>query len=177
MKKIITIIVAVVVIAGIGASWFFLTREEPLASEEPATPITTLSDSIESEDETPPMADTTTIIVDSEEYEVSLIPSDTLADILAMRPLDLELVRYAGHEYYAELPETPEMSEDTTSHSRAGHLYYWDGWNAFVINFEDYDIAPYQVVHLGEITDKEIVEYLRDAGNTINVKLDGGKNE
>lgn len=94
-----------------------------------------------------------------------------------MRPLDLELVRYAGHEYYAELPETPEMSEDTTSHILAGHLYYWDGWNAFVINFEDYDITPYQVVHLGEITDKEIVEYLRDAGNTINVKLDGGKNE
>lgn len=62
MKKIIAIIVAVVVIAGIGAGWFFLTREEPSVSEEPATPITTSSDSIESEDETPPMADTTTIV-------------------------------------------------------------------------------------------------------------------
>lgn len=112
------------------------------------------------------------ILVDNKEYEVDLIDSVTLKDIKDMYPLDLTLVRYAGHEYYSELPSKPTMAQNTTSTILAGHIYYWDGWNAFVINFEDTDIAPYKVVHIGEIKDKEIVNYLKNADNEINVKLE-----
>ena len=112
------------------------------------------------------------IIIDDKEYEVELFDSITKEEILSIRPLDLTLSRYAGHEYYAELPSKPTMDSNTTSNILAGHIYYWDGWNAFVINYEDYDISPYKVVHIGEIKDKSIIEYLKNADKEINVKLE-----
>lgn len=112
-----------------------------------------------------------TIIIDGKEYKVNLMPSQTLSDILAMRPLELELTRFAGHEYYAELPGTPKEVRETTSQLLAGHLYYWGEGNSFVINFEDYDIAPYKSVHLGEIVGGGVVEYLREAGSKIKIWL------
>ena len=115
------------------------------------------------------------IIIDDKEYEVELFDSITKDEILSQRPLDLTLSRYAGHEYYAELPSKPTMDSNTTSNILAGHIYYWDGWNAFVINYEDYDISPYKVVHIGEIKDKSIIEYLENADNEINVKLEVGE--
>ena len=113
------------------------------------------------------------IIIDDKEYEVELFDSITKDEILSMRPLDLTLTRYAEHEYYAELPSKPTMDSNTTSNILAGHIYYWDGWNAFVINYEDYDISPYKVVHIGGFKDKSIIEYLEKADNEINVKLEG----
>lgn len=112
------------------------------------------------------------ITIDGTAYEVNLFDNVTKDEILEMLPLDLTLTRYAGHEYYAELPKKPDMDSNTTSHILAGHIYYWDGWNAFVINFEDYDITPYKVVHIGEITDEKVIDYLTDAKDKISVKVE-----
>lgn len=112
------------------------------------------------------------IMIDGTAYEVNLFDSVTKDEIHEMLPLDLTLTRYAGHEYYAELPKKPTMDSNTTSHILAGHIYYWDGWNAFVINFEDYDIAPYKVVHIGEITDEKVIDYLANAKDEISVKVE-----
>lgn len=103
------------------------------------------------------------------EYEVKLDNNKTVKDIISNLPLNLELSRYAGHEYYSELPFTPTFDKDRTSNIKAGHIYYWDGWNAFVINYKDYDIAPYKVVHIGEILGDNISEILNKSDNTINV--------
>ena len=112
------------------------------------------------------------VIINNKEYEVILDENDTTKDILANMPLDLTLQRYAGHEYYSSLSFTPKFDTNRTSNIKAGHIYYWDGWNAFVINYEDYDISPYKVVHIGEIKDKSIVDYLKSADNEINVKVE-----
>ncbi len=111
------------------------------------------------------------LTIDGQAYSFAPDDNSTVREILANLPLDLSLVRYAGHEYYAELPFTPEFDETRTSHILAGHLYYWDGWNAFVINFEDWDITPYQVVHLGEILSDTVASYLETAPETIQVTL------
>ena len=111
------------------------------------------------------------VSINNKEYDVELDDNETTRDILANMPLELNLVRYAGHEYYSELPFTPKFDENRTSNIKAGHIYYWDGWNAFVINFEDYDIDPYKVVHRGEITDKSVVELLENGENNISVKV------
>lgn len=103
------------------------------------------------------------IRVNENTYTVALESNVTVDELLANMPLELNMVRYAGHEYYAELPFTPTMAGGTTSEILAGHVYYWDGWNAFVINYEDTNISPYRVVHVGEVTGAGISDYLRTA--------------
>ena len=111
------------------------------------------------------------VIINNKEYEVILDENDTTKDILANMPLELTLQRYAGHEYYSSLSFTPKFDTNRTSNIKAGHIYYWDGWNAFVINFEDYDIDPYRVVHIGEIKDKSIIDLLENGEENISVKV------
>ena len=112
------------------------------------------------------------IVINNKIYEVELINGVTSKEIIEKSPLELKLNRYVEHEYSGELPFTPKMDENTTSNVLAGHLYYWDGWNSFVINYEDLDISPYKVVDLGEIKDKGIVEVLENASENINVRLE-----
>lgn len=111
------------------------------------------------------------ILLNNKEYEVKLDNNETVNDIAENMPLKLNLVRYAGHEYYSELPFTPTKDKETTSNIKAGHVYYWDGWNAFVINYIDYDIGPYQVVHIGEITDTGIIDALQNANENIEIEV------
>ena len=112
------------------------------------------------------------IVINNKKYEVELIDGITAKEIKENLPLDLKLNRYAEHEYSGELPFTPTMDLNSTSKVLAGHLYYWDGWNSFVINYKDLDISPYKVVDLGEIKDKSIVEILENADRSINVRLE-----
>ena len=109
------------------------------------------------------------ILFNGTEYDVVLEKNVTSDEIVEKLPLSLTLVRYAGHEYYSELPFTPAFSDETTSNIKAGHIYYWGGWNAFVINFEDYDISPYKVVHIGEIKSEDISDILENSGEKIDV--------
>lgn len=112
------------------------------------------------------------INLDGKNYAAELEDNVTVRDILEGLPLSLDIQRYAGHEYYAELPFRPEFAAERTSHIKAGHLYYWDGWNAFVINYEEYDITPYKVVHLGKINNAdEICAYLRKANDIISINI------
>lgn len=84
------------------------------------------------------------ITINGAVYEIELDKNVTTEDILKNLPLNLTLTRYDEHEYYSELPFTPVFAQERTSNIKAAHVYYWDGWNAFVINFEDMDISPYK---------------------------------
>ncbi len=115
------------------------------------------------------------IIIADREYETILLPGITEREIENMLPLDLQLERYAEHEYSGPLPSKPIMDRNVTSKVEAGHIYYWDGWNAFVINYKDLDISPYKVVHIGEVKDKSIIEFLNNTNKTINIRLEKRK--
>ena len=74
-------------------------------------------------------------------------------------------------EYYASLSEKPTIEGvTTTSDIKASGIYYWDGWNAFVINFEDTNIAPYRVVHIGNVNG-DIASDLAEFGDNITVNV------
>lgn len=105
------------------------------------------------------------------EYEVVLDQNESVKNIVENMPLTLDMVRYAGHEFYSELPFTPAFAQERTSEIKAGHVYYWDGWNAFVINYIDSDISPYKVVHIGEIKDKSICDVLADGTDHIRIDV------
>lgn len=111
------------------------------------------------------------IVWNGTEYAVQVEDSVTARDIAEKLPMELAMTQYGGHEYYSELDFRPEFAEDRTSQIEAGHIYYWDGWNAFVINYIDWDISPYEVVHIGEITDKSIVDELLQADGDITVTV------
>jgi len=111
------------------------------------------------------------LTLNEHEYNVTLNKNSTTDDILKLLPMNLEMQRYAGHEYYTSLLDTPTIEGvTTTSDIKAGGIYYWDGWNAFVINFEDTNIAPYKVVHVGDVNG-DIVSDLEKSGDKITVNV------
>ena len=118
------------------------------------------------------MPTTLKITIENHDFSVKLVESSTLDDILALLPLELELNRYAEHEYYADLPDKITTVPDQTSELQAGHLYFWPGGNSFVVNFKDYSIAPYKSIHLGEITDDNAAKILEASGETIKMRLE-----
>lgn len=111
------------------------------------------------------------ITLDNQEFVVNTDQNKTVEDILKSLPIELTMKRYEEHEFYSELPFIPVFDKERTSNIKAGHVYYWDGWNAFVINYIDYDISPYQVVHIGEITDKKIIDVLKNAPSDISISV------
>lgn len=107
------------------------------------------------------------IKINNKTYTAVLYDNCCVDDILNMLPMELELKRYAGHEYYSSLPQKPAIKGVAmTSDAYAGGLYYFSGWNAFTIVFEDAHIAPYKVVHVGNV-DKELIADLVSAGKTV----------
>ena len=112
------------------------------------------------------------ISIEGKNYSAELENNITIREIVKNLPLSLNMSRYAGHEFYSELSFRPEFAPERTSHILPGHLYYWDGWNAFVINYEDSDISPYKVIHIGRIVEtEEICNFLRTAEENISVKV------
>jgi hypothetical protein len=66
---------------------------------------------------------------------------------------------------------TPAEASQTTTKLKAGHLYYWPGGNAFVVNFKDFDTFPYKEVHVGKITDATASGFLENSGSSVAAEL------
>ena len=111
------------------------------------------------------------ININGKDYVAQMDDNATAADIMAMLPATVDMTKFAGHEYYGTLPRAVRTDAPHTSKLQAGHLYYWDGGDTFVINYADYDISPYSSIHIGEITEPAAMEFLRGAGNKITITL------
>lgn len=110
--------------------------------------------------------------IDGKTYMVALQDNKTVDDILEMLPLSLHLQRRANHEYYDSLPQKPEISGvPMTSDAHAKGIYYYDGWTAFTVLFGGANISPFQVVHIGDIVEDEIIEHLKNAGEMIPIEV------
>lgn len=106
------------------------------------------------------------------EYALTAENESAAREIFSRLPESFTVKQYAGHEYFAELPFRPDITGKATSKLKAGHIYYWGGGNAFVLNYEDCDIAPYSSLHIGAFDDAEsICEYLRNAERNITVSV------
>ena len=82
-----------------------------------------------------------------------------------------ELERDANAEHQASLSFKPDVCEDRTSSAKAGWAYYWDGWNALVLNFEDRDISPFAVVPVGVLGPGDVASELRESGSSVRVAI------
>jgi len=118
------------------------------------------------------MSQSIKLTIDGVDYTAVLNENCCVTDILKMLPLELTLQRYAGHEYYGKLPHKPAIQgAPTTSMAHVGGIYYYDGWGAFTVLFGDANIAPYEVVHIGDVTE-DIVTPLAAAGNVVKAKIE-----
>ena len=104
------------------------------------------------------------------EYHAVLDDNVTVRDIVKHLPLTLDMQRYAGHEYCSDLSFRPEAEQGRTSSLKAGHLYYWEGGNTFVINYKDTDISPYKDVHLGAFSEDISAELMKSEEH-INITI------
>ena len=112
------------------------------------------------------------ITLDGKSYPVTLNDNQTVKDLVGMLPLDLSLQRYDGHEYYSRLSKKPSIiGVPMTSEAHAGGIYYYDGWTALTVLFGDAHIAPYQVVHIGDVNE-DIISFLISAGPTVNAEIE-----
>lgn len=114
------------------------------------------------------------LTLDGKEYTATLNDNRTVEDILNMLPMELTMQRYADHEYYSSLPQKPSIKGvPMTSDAHAGGIYYYDGWSAFTVLFGDAHIAPFEVVHIGDVNE-DVIFPLAAAGDTVEAKIEVG---
>jgi hypothetical protein len=112
------------------------------------------------------------LTLNGKEYTAKLNDNRTVEDILNMLPVELTLKRYAGHEYYSSLPQKPSIKGvPMTSDAHAGGIYYYDGWSAFTVLYGDAHIAPFEVVHIGDVNE-DVIFPLAKAGATVEAKIE-----
>ena len=110
--------------------------------------------------------------IDGQVFNVNTNDDSLVTQIAAMCPLSLEFSRSSNHEYYSRLPKKVDESNSTkTTKAHVGELMYFGGWNCLSLLFADADVAPYQLVKIGEF-DSEMVSLLKKSGNSVKVKID-----
>lgn len=111
------------------------------------------------------------ILYNGKEYRVSTEDNQLTAALGELLPLKLRMTRSDEHEYYAALPKN--VSADgakSTSHVKAGWLYYFKEWNAFALNFREKEIAPYSVYVIGK-AQGGIENILAGSGANIEIEI------
>ena len=110
--------------------------------------------------------------IDGQVFNVNTNDDSLVTQIAAMCPLSLEFICSGNHEYNSRLPKKVDESNSTkTTKAHAGELMYFGGWNCLSLLFADADVAPYQLVKIGEF-DSEMVSLLKKSGNSVKVKID-----
>ena len=54
---------------------------------------------------------------------------------------------------------------------QTGGIYYYDGWSAFTVLFDDAHIDPFEVVHIGDVNE-DVISPLAAAGDTVEAKIE-----
>lgn len=109
------------------------------------------------------------LTIDETVYHAEL-PDRTLArQIASMCPFEADYQRSAEGEYFTRLPDEVSISGcEKTTIAYKNKLYYFAGWNAFSIVFADCDIAPYEIVYLGDFQE-DIANQLKNEGTAVHI--------
>lgn len=118
------------------------------------------------------MNKTIKITIDGNAFTAKLNINRTVEDFLRLLPLELQLQRYAGHEYYGKLPRKLSIKDvPVTSSAHAGGIYYYEGWSAFTLLYGDAEIAPFKVEHLGDM-EQEVINFLQKSNTLITAQIE-----
>ncbi len=111
------------------------------------------------------------LVFNGRKYSVRTEVNSLTASIEGMLPLVLKLSRSADHEYYTSLQHKVSVDgAESTSHVKAGWIYFFKDWNAIALNFKETEIAPYKVYVIGEVTGG-IDKVLTGEGQNVEVEI------
>jgi len=113
------------------------------------------------------------LIINGNEFTATLNDNLTVDELKAMLPLDLTLQHYARHEYYSPLPKhLSQRGVKMTSTAHAQGIYYYDGWKAFTVLYGGAQIAPFEVVHIGDVNE-DVATFLRESqSDTVSARIE-----
>ena len=105
-------------------------------------------------------------------YHAKMLDTPLVKQILEMCPFELKYQRSQEHEYFAKLPK-PTNAKGSKQESKANknQIWFFEDWNSFCLLFNDCDVSPWKIIHLGDFVD-DISEDLKKASNYITVKCE-----
>ncbi len=109
------------------------------------------------------------LTINDMEYLADMIDSDLVEQLAALCPFEANYKSYQQHEYFTKLPG--ELNDDgcqLTTKAVKNKLYFFKKWNSFAIAFDDANISPNSLVHIGDF-EEDVSEYLNTRGRNVHV--------
>ena len=112
------------------------------------------------------------VTISGQTFHVQTCDDLLVRQIAAMCPMEMEFSRSGNHEYYARLPKSASDSKSKkTSDAHKNELMYFGGWNCLSLLFEDVNVAPYQLVKLGDF-EEDVASLLKQSNGTISIRIE-----
>ena len=112
------------------------------------------------------------VTISGQTFHVQPCDDSLVSQIVAMCPIDMEFSRSGNHEYYARLPKSvSDAKSKKTSDAHKNELMYFGGWNCLSMLFDDVNVAPYQLVKLGDF-EEDVASFLKQSASNISVKIE-----
>ena len=112
------------------------------------------------------------VTISGQKFHVQTCDDPLVGQIASMCPMEMEFSRSGNHEYYARLPKSASDGKSKqTSDAHKNELMYFGGWNCLSLLFEDVNVAPYQLVKLGDF-EEDIASLLKQSADSISIKIE-----
>lgn len=109
------------------------------------------------------------LTINNTEYVADMINNQLVEQIAKLCPFEANYRSYKQHEYFTKLPE--ELNDDgcqLTTKAVKNKLYFFKKWNSFAITFDDANISPNSLVHIGDF-EEDISKYLNTGNRNIHI--------
>ena len=105
-------------------------------------------------------------------YHAKMLDTPLVKQIIDMCPFELTYKRNNENEYYASLPKSIDVKGSKfESIAKKNQIWCFADWNAFCLLFNDCDISPWKIIHLGDFVE-DISEDLRKSPSSIKIKCE-----
>ena len=112
------------------------------------------------------------VTINGQTFHVQTNKDPLVSQVAAMCPMELEFSRSGNHEYYSRLPKKADDGKSRkTSEAHKNELMYFGGWNCLSLLFDDVNVAPYQLVKLGDF-EEDVALSLKQSAGSISVKIE-----
>ena len=112
------------------------------------------------------------VTISGQTFHVQTNKDPLVSQVAAMCPMELEFSRSGNHEYYSCLPKKADDGKSRkTSEAHKNELMYFGGWNCLSLLFDDVNVAPYQLVKLGDF-EEDVALSLKQSAGSISVKIE-----
>ena len=112
------------------------------------------------------------VTINGQTFHVQTNNDPLVSQVAAMCPMEMEFSRSGNHEYYSRLQKKADDSKSRkTSDAHKNELMYFGGWNCLSLLFDNVNVAPYQLVKLGDF-EEDVASFLKLSAGSISVKIE-----